>query len=87
MTSLLCRLPERESITLSTEPSVDISKSSRIAWSMPGNRDDRVASFRSVESSSSSLVKSGIVFGRGGGERGSLTLLPEMMKESILTIF
>ena len=42
------------------EPSKDISRSSRVAWSRVGNIDDRVASLRSVEFSSSSWFEGAV---------------------------
>ena len=56
MTSLC---PESELKTFSTEPSVDISRSSKVAWSRVGKREDRVASFRSVVSSWSATFVGG----------------------------
>ena len=53
-------LGEREWDTAETEPEKEIRRSRSVAWSTDGKREERVASLRSVDWSSSSVSSSSL---------------------------
>ena len=49
---------------MSTEPSDEMSRSSKVSWATVGKREDRVASLRSVDCSDSSSFSSSLPLSR-----------------------